>query len=71
VTFSKEADFIIHNDDVPFSEVGKYIPPDVLKQLLNPKLYEPILSTMFDKELENLDQPEPEEDDYESYYDRD
>ena len=60
VSFSPEQDFTINGESHSIRNAQKYIDPTVLKQLLNPVLYAKLMGSAFEKEAENMEQPEPD-----------
>ncbi len=74
VSFSPDSVFIIQNEEVPFQSINKYVHPATLKQLLNPAVYSRAMSGAFQAQLDKLDPPENDYDDYSDdrdYDDRD
>ncbi len=69
VQFSHDTNFIIDNEEVSLHEAQQIIDPSVLKQLLNPSEYSKLMASAFNKQVENIDPPEPEFDDGDRDYD--
>jgi hypothetical protein len=60
VSFSPEQDFYIDNETYSIRDAQQIIDPNVLRQLLNPAIYSKLMSPAFEKQGENIEQPEPD-----------
>lgn len=74
VSFSTDQDLYIDNNQYSLRDAAQIIGPDVLRQLLNPDLYSKLMAPAFEKESDNIPDPEKDFDepdpDYDSYDDR-
>lgn len=69
ITFTPDQEFYIDNNSFSLHDAQGILDPSVMKQLLNPVIYVPLLGKAIDKKAENLEPPEVEEPD--DYYDWD
>jgi len=58
VEFSDGMAFYINNEDLYLRDAQNILGPDVMKQLLDPVVYQRLLGPAFDKKVENIDPPE-------------
>jgi hypothetical protein len=58
VEFSEGMAFYINNEDLYLKDAQRVLGPNVMKQLLNPAIYQKLLVSAFDKKIENIDPPE-------------
>lgn len=71
--FDETKSFYINNEDLTVEDAKQIIHPNVLKLLLDPKLYESTVGSYADKEIQEIEPPEPDFDepdryDYDSRY---
>jgi hypothetical protein len=55
ISFNKKAEFLINGEVYTVHDFQRQLGPSILKQLLNPALYENEMKTLFDREAENME----------------
>lgn len=64
VSFTEGQEFYIDNEVYSLHDAQSIIDPSVLKQLLNPAIYVPLMGPSFDSTAADIEPPEVEERDY-------
>ena len=71
ISFTPDQEFYIDNEVYSLYDAQRVIDPAVLKQLLNPQIYIPLMRPSFEKKAEDMEPPEQYYDDYDDYDDYD
>lgn len=72
ISFTEGQEFYIDNEVYSLHDAQSIIDPSVLKQLLNPTIYESLMGPAFDKRAEDIEPPEQDyepEDDFDMHGD--
>lgn len=69
ISFTEGQEFYIDNEVYSLHDAQSIIDPAVLKQLLNPSVYEPLIGSAFDKKAEGIEPPEADYDDFDMHGD--